>query len=123
MALASQMVVAQNQPGFVPGRLLVQFRPTATAEQVRNLVANAHARAVAILPQIGVHVLQLPAGANETATARAFAQHPGVVFAEPDWKSSPSGVTVNDPYYGSQWHLPKIACSTAWSSASGNNVI
>src|SRR5258708_4788595 len=83
-SLPGTRAVAQNAPSFVPGRLLVQFRPTATADQVRNLVAAANARDTAEIPHTGVHILKLPANASEAAMARAFAQRPEVVFAELD---------------------------------------
>jgi thermitase len=110
---------AQKPPAFVAGRLLVRFQPMATADQVRSVVAAAKARDTGSIPRIGVHILQLPAGASETAMARAFAQRPEVVFAELDEKRKPDA-TPNDPGYSSEWHLPKINANAAWDKTVGS---
>src|SRR5215471_1160774 len=92
------------QPGlsFVPGRLLVQFRPG--------------------ISQARVHILELPATASEEAFANAFRARPEVVFAELD-RILPPALIPNDPDYGTQWHLPKIAGPTAWCSATGSSSV
>lgn len=114
--------LAQGAPPFVPGRLLVQFRPDVPAQQVRALIAAARANDAGEIPQIGVHILQLPPQASEIAAARAFAQRPEVAFAERDYILMPAG-TPNDTYYGSEWHLPKISAPTAWNSTTGSSSV
>lgn len=115
---------AQEPPPFVPGRILVQFRPDVPAQQVRYLIAAARAQWLGEIPRIGVHVLQLPPSASEVAVARAFGQRPEVVFAELDHILQPDDITPNDPYYASwQWALKKIACPTAWSTTTGSNSV
>jgi len=115
---------AETVPPHVPGRILVQFKPTATAEQVRNLIAAANARVSGEIPHTGVKVLQIPANANEVAIQRAFAQRPEVRFAEFDELRKVSGsVTPNDYYYLKQWHLPKISAPTAWSTTTGSGSV
>jgi subtilisin family serine protease len=32
-------------------------------------------------------------------------------------------MTLNDPDYSSQWHLPKVSCGSAWNTTSGNVII
>lgn len=111
-------------PPFVPGRILVQFRPDVPAQQVRHLIAAARAQWLGEIPQIGVYVLQLPPSASEVAVARAFGQRPEVIFAELDRILPPEDITPNDPYYASwQWALKKIQCPTAWSTTTGNNSV
>src|SRR5260221_317507 len=107
---------------FVPGRLLVQFKPEATAEQVRNLLASANSQDTATLPRIGVHILQLPPQVSETALAHAFALRPEVAFAEVDRIRKPD-MTPNDPNYPSEWHLPKISAPSAWDMTTGSSSI
>lgn len=75
---------AETVPPHVPGRILVQFKPTTTAQQVRSLVAAAHARDWGEIPHTGVHVLSLPAGTSEVDVGRAIAQRKEVAFVNVD---------------------------------------
>lgn len=109
-------------PGFVPGRILVGFRKNVSGARVAALVGAAKAQVVREIPQIGVRVLQLPAGASEAAAARAFGQQPEVAFAEPDWAVAPDA-TPNDPYFGSQWPLNKISAPQAWDQTTGDSSV
>src|SRR5436190_815379 len=114
---------ASSDVSFVPGRLLVKFSPRATQNQVRGLLASAGARSVGQIPQLGVHVIQLPDEADEVALANAFNRRPEVAFAELDAVVSPSDVTPNDSYYKSEWHLPKIGAPSAWSTTTGSSSV
>jgi len=114
----------QHRPDFVPGRILVKFRPELSPAQVQSIVAAAGARIAGQIPRIGVLVLQLPPNASEVAYARAFGQRREVVFAELD-RIIPHALTPNDPYYaptrGRGWHLPQISAPTAWDITLGSN--
>ncbi|HEV8484186.1 MAG TPA: peptidase S8, partial [Blastocatellia bacterium] len=85
-----------------------------------HLIAQSGARDTGEIPGIGVHILELPANANEEAFAEAFKSQPEVEFAELDHIVAPDAMTPNDPSYPSEWHLPKIASPTAWSSTTGS---
>src|SRR2546425_7308220 len=98
----------QNQPHFVPNRILVQFRPETTLPQIRNLLAAARARNTWEIPHTGVRVVILPADADEEALANAFNNRPEVASAEVDQIVEPS-IEPNDPWYANAWHLPRIA--------------
>src|SRR5262245_49428778 len=102
-----------RRPSFVPGRILVGFKPDTTPDRARGLIRAAGARFSGGLPQINVYVVDLPPQASEVAAARAFGQQAGVAFAEPDALIPPSA-TPNDPYYANcEWYLPKIGAPTA----------
>jgi thermitase len=114
----------QHRPDFVPGRVLVKFRPEVSPVQVQSIVAAAGARIAGQIPRIGVLVLQLPPNASEVAYARAFRQRRDVVFAELD-HIIPLALTPNDPLYapssGRGWHLAKIGAPNAWDTTLGSN--
>ena len=101
----------QDSTPFVPGRILVGFRPSVAPSRVRGLIAVAGARQQGEVPQIGVHILELPAGADEETIAQTLRAQPEVEFAELD-RLRPPDRTPNDPYYSSQWHLRKISGPT-----------
>lgn len=108
---------------FVAGRILVQFRPETTKSRGRRLIAQTGANDAGEIPGIGVHILELPVGANEQAFAHAFKAQPEVEFAELDRIVAPESMTPNDPSYPNQWHLPKIAAPTAWSNTTGSSSV
>ena len=107
---------------FAPGRVLVKFRSHIMPEHARNIIAALGARAARELPNLGVHVLDLPYQADESGFAQAMAHRPEVEFAELDRLVAPDEVAPNDPWYIDQWHLKKIAGPAAWSTTTGSSM-
>jgi subtilisin family serine protease len=105
---------------YVSGRILVKFRAGIEAAHAQQMIAAHGARDAAEIPEIGVHIVELPEQASETAFVSAFAAQPEVEFAELDAKVAPA-VNPNDPLFGSEWHLNKIAAPSAWSSNTGSS--
>ena len=115
-------VDAQQPPAadsFVPGELIVQFRPDID-EARRLAIRSAHnASIVRGYATLRMERLAIPAAANPIAVAQAFSAHPEVEAAQPNFVRQ--GVSVdspNDPYYadGSLWGLAKISAPAAWSA-------
>ena len=69
---------------FVPGRILVGFRSTISADHARQVIASLGARDADEIPGIGVHILDLPYQASEQVFQKAFQARPEVEFAELD---------------------------------------
>ncbi|HKP46531.1 MAG TPA: S8 family serine peptidase [Pyrinomonadaceae bacterium] len=106
---------------FVRGRLLVKFNDNIGRDHARQVIAALGARDADEIPNIGVHILDLPYGASEQAFMNAFHGRPEVEFAELDRIVQPAEVVPNDPWYGSwQWHLSKISASSAWAQSTGS---
>jgi len=108
--------------GYVPGRVLVKFYPGTPASNVARAHANAHARFVREIPQIGVEVVDLAPGMTVEKGAGFYAHNPNVEFVEPDWVAEPEAVP-DDPSYPTQWHLPKIGGPSAWDTTTGSSGI
>jgi thermitase len=106
---------------FVRGRVLVKFRDHIAPDHARQIIAALGARDADEIPNLGIHILDLPFEADEGGFARAMAQRPEVEFAELDRVLSADELTPNDPWYVDQWHLKKISAPAAWSSTSGNS--
>jgi thermitase len=127
LGLVSQGVWAQgsggNQPSFVPGRILVKFKDGVADGQARLLLAGRGGLSINVIPQINVHVVQLPPNADEQAEANAFKGLNEVEFAEVDAILRPQAVTPNDDYYYVQWALPKISAPDAWSLTTGSTSV
>jgi subtilisin family serine protease len=123
LALVVFGIVAQAQPArFVPGRVLVKFRNGVSDAQGRAVAAGLGAQSTSVIPGAGVHVLSLPAGA-ENALLQNLQRRPDVAFAELDRIVPPADVTPNDTYYGLEWALPRISAPAAWSVTTGSNAV
>ncbi len=104
--------------GYVPDRVLVKFRATASAAAVRKAHARARALAANTIPEIGVQVIQLPSTMTVPQALAAYGSDPNVEFAEPDGIGEPE-LVPNDPSYPNQWFLPKIHGPAAWDTTVG----
>jgi hypothetical protein len=122
LVIGHGLCIEEPEPSFIPGRLLVRFAPEVPNAHARGLIVAAGARSVGILPQIGIHVVELPDAADETAYARFLEAQPEVEFAELDHIRA-MDATPDDPYYSSEWHLPKISAPNAWDSTTGSSQV
>ncbi|MBK4735215.1 S8 family serine peptidase [Noviherbaspirillum pedocola] len=115
---ASAAPAASEQ--WAKGRILVMPR-AGLPEQALAAIAGTvggHARKVG---QSDLHIVDLPAGASETAAVQHLSQNPHIQFAELDRKVS-AKFTPNDPYFGSEWHLAKVNAPSAWDTTQGAGV-
>lgn len=107
---------------FVPGRLLVSFRTDVGLDHAQQIIAALGARDAGEIPEIGIHVLDLPSGASESNAVNAFQARPEVEFAELDRLLPPQQVVPNDPLYP-PWFLLKISAPDAWTITTGSSNI
>jgi subtilisin family serine protease len=103
------------------GRVLVRPRAGLSEEQLDRALKTHGGKRVAVIEQIGVHVVELPEQADERGVARALAKHPHLQWAELDLAYPPT-LVPNDPLYPSEWHHPKIVTPTAWNVTRGLGV-
>lgn len=68
-----------------------------------------------------LRIIDLPAHASETAVLARLAHHPHLKFAELD-RRIPADLVVDDPYSGSEWHLPMIRAASAWDATQGAGI-
>jgi hypothetical protein len=93
-------------------------------DHARNIIAALGARDADELPNIGVHVLDLPDQADEAGFAQAMAQRPEVEFAELDRILGPAEVVPNDPWFANwEGHLKKIQAPAAWLTTTGSSSV
>jgi PKD repeat protein len=91
---------------FVPGRLLVQFRPGANGAAI----AQAQGAVLGSPVALGIQVVHVPPG-KELENAARFRGRSEVVFAEPDWLRTlddplcPTCTLPNDGLLGYKWDL------------------
>ena len=112
----------QEEFQFVPRRLLVGFREEIGSAQARQIIAALGARDAGEIPQIRVHILDLPDQMNEMAFRRAFESRLEVTFAELDRVLAVQQLIPNDPMYPSpnSWSLQNIHGPDAWAISQGS---
>lgn len=122
--IAQQPLLAQSTAvdaeRIVPGRILVMPRAGLPDSALSTILKEHGASASRRVGQSALRVVDLPKGLEKQAVER-LSKNPHIKFAEVDAIVAPS-YTTNDPYLGSQWHLPKIGATTAWDSSMGAGV-
>ncbi|MFG6459527.1 MHFG family PEP-CTERM protein [Roseateles sp. BYS96W] len=118
--LARTPTGAGPQSVWAPRRVLVGARAGLNAKEVAK-IASVHGGTSRRVGPPDVYVLDLPATASEKAVAVTLARHPQLKFAELDQLVIPA-MAPNDPYVGSEWHLPKLGLPSAWDTAQGAGV-
>lgn len=109
------------EPQWAPGRLLVQPRAGLSDTELDKILKPHGGKSIGRINGINVHVVQLPANASEKAVEALLKNNKHLKFAERDMLVAGAGV-ANDPYAGSEWHIPKIQADAAWDVANGAGV-
>jgi thermitase len=105
---------------YARGRLLVEARAGLAGDELDKIL-KVHGGKRRKLGQSNLQVVDLPAGANETAVVEKLRHNPALRLVELDRKYK-STLAVNDPYIGSEWHITKIGADTAWNTTQGAGV-
>jgi hypothetical protein len=118
--LLSGTALAEKQ--FREGHILVKGAAGLSEEKFDKVLkkANPKARSKRKLHKLPVHVVEVPAKAEE-AMVRMLSRHPHIAFAELDEAIAPTE-TPNDTYFNSQWHLPKMGANSAWATGDGTGI-
>ncbi|BCS34487.1 hypothetical protein TBR22_A37140 [Luteitalea sp. TBR-22] len=107
---------------YVPGRVLVKFRPgLPTQAQTSAITMALPGMATQLRPGAAwadFDVLEVPLDADVPAVAEALAARPEIEFAEPDGLHRPE-VTPTDPSYSRQWHMKAMNLERAWDINPG----
>ena len=119
---------AASGPQFVPGEVLVKFRPgTAAADKAaargRASAVGTESVTTAVMRQLGVgdlELVRLPAGMSVARAMGQLEAHFAVEYAEPNWIYYHDAVS-NDTYYtnGSLWGMYGDSTTPANQYGSG----
>ncbi len=118
-APATTLARANQGEAYAPGRILIKTRAGMPDAALAGLLKANGAGQSRRIGKSDLHVVSLPKGL-EKAMIKRLQANPHVEFAELD-QLVPLN-SSNDPYFGSQWHLPKIGASTAWANTTGSGV-
>ena len=110
-------LASQAARAHVEDELLIQFKAGVPHEKIRELIAGAEGNEDHEIPQVRVKKIKVNPKALDRIKA-ALEKNPHVNFVEHNHLAQ-GGAVPNDPTYGSQWHLPKIAAPQAWDISTG----
>lgn len=131
-----------NSMEYVPGQVIVRYRPAGTpADQSGRDVSfrlNAEAGAVNATPLSlmgvsDVELVSLPAGADVKAAIAVYEKDPAVLYAEPNYLYRFVSIP-DDPSFGLQWGLKNtgqyggtagadISAPDAWNISTGSDAV
>jgi serine protease len=101
---------------YIPGRLLVKFRDTATAAERQAAMASI-SRSAVMTPRpsyADFDVVRIDVSDDSEAAVAALRQRPEVEYAQAPYRMH-TMFKPNDPLYATlQWNLPMINMESAW---------
>ncbi len=100
--------LADERALWVPGELLVGFKPRVSRSLAARSVAAQGARVKEHLPGLDVSVVDLPPGLSVADAAAAYRRNPLVEFAEPNKLIHSSVTPPNDPRFSDLWGFHNI---------------
>jgi len=114
---AVTLTLAGSQRAYVPGQVVVRFRPTADPLSRKEALSSESAATVKRLVLPGLRLVHVK-GSVEDAVA-ALRSNPAVAYAEPNYLYR-ADAAPNDPRYAQLWGLARIKAPAAWNIATGS---
>jgi subtilisin family serine protease len=108
----------ETPAAFVPGQLLVRFRPAVTQQRAEQLVEIEGVQHLRRIEALDTEVLQLPPGLSVSEAIERFAQYREVEVVEPN--DVLQVAPVDDPGLGNQWAPQQIEAPAAWALTPGD---
>jgi thermitase len=105
---------------YVPGEVVVRFRPNAGPLSRKKALYTESATTVKRLVVPGLQLVHVD-GSVQDAVA-SFRGNPAVAYAEPNYLYHADAVP-NDPRYPQLWGLAKISAPAAWNITTGSTAV
>ncbi len=120
MCIVGGVALAAEPQGRVAGRLLLRERAGLSDDALRVALRHVGAQRAAALAALGATVIVADEAAlsGVEATLRRSGLFKSV---ERDYLAH-SAELPDDPYYGTQWGLPRVGAPTAWGVSTGAGV-
>ena len=117
---------------YVPGRLLVRFRPNVSTAAKAGVHADLGSTVRARFQSVrDLELVDLAAGKDVFSAIREYRQRPDVLYAEPDFRVYATDNVPNDPLFSLTWGLRNlgdqngvagadIRATLAWQLSTGS---
>jgi subtilisin family serine protease len=107
---------------YVRGEILVRFRSGTPAAEMDAAAARAGGTIVEHIPELGVHVVQVPPSRTKAALASLRSQ-PSVASVERDVLLGALDTVPNDELWSTQWGWRLVGAPRAWDSTRGTTAV
>ena len=114
---APDITITGDQP-FVPGSIIVKFRPGTSPDAQRMVLAQVDGAAGRPLSDADFDIVSIDANADPEAAARELEAQPDVEYAQARYRVHPR-FTPNDPLYAQQWNYTTLDMERAWDINPG----
>jgi subtilisin family serine protease len=115
----SETIHVENTLPYVPGEILVKYRPSATTATKNNITTMHGLTEKREIIGIGTTLFKLPQGLDVESALNQLKDDPSVEYAEPNYYAYPTA-TPNDPAFSSQWGLNNVGQNVAGVSGKPN---
>ncbi|HEX7126289.1 MAG TPA: S8 family peptidase [Thermodesulfobacteriota bacterium] len=105
---------------YVPGEILVRFRPGTDSQMRAHVVGSRGDQVLREVGRSGVVRVKLAPGQTVAAALDAYQRDPDVAYVQPNYRYRAFAVP-NDPQYGQLWGLRNTGQSIAGGSYASNN--
>lgn len=95
---------AQGQPEFVPGEVLVKFKPGVGEQAIASIKANLNLETIKVFKRSHIYHLRILSKLSVQEVIARLRQSPAVEYAEPNYIRY-LNLTPNDPRYPEMWGL------------------
>ncbi|RMF02730.1 MAG: hypothetical protein D6768_07540 [Chloroflexi bacterium] len=116
-AVRAQGPSAKTTPEFVPGEVVVKFKPAIGAMSGQRRLQQEGARIKRVLPRSGLLRVEVAPGYEQAAVEKLVARK-DVESVSLNYVIHTMG-SPNDTYFSSQWGLTKIQAPQAWDISTG----
>jgi thermitase len=136
-ATASASTEPVRTSEFVPGEVIVRFKPGLGFQSRQSILRAESARLDNQLGLPGAGLVKLPPGESVAAAVRAFEQHADVLYAQPNYVYHADAIP-SDPFFGTLWALHNagqpvdgvsgtddadVDAPEAWSITTGSDAV
>ena len=99
---------------YMPGEILVTFKPNVPQEHIRNLHLQMGAVKKMDFRLIKGQKVRVPKGLSVEQAVEIYRRDPSVLYAEPNYIRRPLITEPNDPNFPDQWNLDMVEAPEAW---------
>jgi thermitase len=109
-------------PPFVPGEILVKFKPRLTSAEEGKVKKGLGLKTVERLAELGVQRIKVPPG-DEKKIIEKLQKDPAVEYVQPNYILYAIDTNPDDTYFYLQWGLTKIQAPAAWDLVTGTTPV
>ena len=123
---AGMRTLEPQRPAYVPGELLVKYRPSLGAAAALYYQTHWGVSSVHTFKTIGVQHIKLPEDMTVEQALEVYKSDPDVEYAEPNYYCYATATFPNDPLFGDLWGLNNdgdndIDAPEAWDITTGSS--